>query len=212
MKIAPQPALPKALVEALPAKVGVVVPEEQRKYEQKETRSGVEWAVSLGPGHEKFAREVFGAAFREAPAFDDVASAGKAAGVQAIFVPRIEQYSFATARETGGEYFAVTIRYRFDLLAPDGNKVDSFTLTGYGNSGTEVQGSGAPLELATRAAMRDAAAKFLTQFPEQPIAKQLAGGAVLAAAAEPAAAAPLAAQVIELVPVHEPRRRAATSP
>jgi hypothetical protein len=72
-----------------------------------------------------------------------------------------------TARETGGRYYAVTIRYRIELYSPTGEKVDSLTLTGYGNALAKGISSGKPLTEASRAAMRDAAAKFLVQFPEQ---------------------------------------------
>jgi hypothetical protein len=206
VKIAPEPILPKPLVQALPAKVGVVIAEDMRKYAQSETRSGVDWNIALGAGHQKLAREVFAATFREALVFDDLDAARKAPGLQAIFEPRIEQYSFATARETGGDYFAVTIRYRINLLAPDGGKVDALTVTGYGNSGNGASGTSAPLEMASRAAMRDAAAKFLTQFPEMPVAKQLAAGTVLVAEASTAKPPMVAAQLIEAVPIRESRR------
>jgi hypothetical protein len=206
VKIAPEPVLPKPLVPALPARVGVVIPADMRSYAQNETRSGVDWNIALGAGHVKLAREVFGAAFRDIQVFDDVEAARRGAGLQAIFEPRIEQYSFATARETGGDYFAVTIRYRINLMAPDGGKVDVFTLTGYGNSGNGSTGSSAPLEAASRAAMRDAAAKFLTQFPETPVAKRLAAGDVLVADASTATPPLVAAQMIEAVPIRESRR------
>jgi hypothetical protein len=98
--------------------------------------------------------------------------------VQAVFEPNIEQYSFATAQETGGEYVAVTIRYRIEVTAPDGGAHDTLTLTGYGTSPTSSLGFDAtgPMDQATRAAMRDAAAKFMVQFGELPLAATLAKG------------------------------------
>ena len=207
VKIAPEPVLPKALVQPIPATVGFVLASDQRNYSHNEERLGVPWSVSLGKGQEKLAREVFAAMFREAREFADLEAARAAPGLQAIFDPRIEQYSFATARETGGDYVAVTIRYRINLLAPDGRKYDAFTLTGYGNSMASSMSNATPLEQATRAAMRDAAAKLLTQFPEVPGAAQLGRGEVLVAAAEGAAATGVPAlQAIEAVPVRPSRR------
>ncbi len=153
------------------------------------------------------ARAVFKAMFRGAEEFEDVDAARRAEGLQAIFEARIEQYSFATARETGGEYVAATIRYRILLRTPSGEPVDAFTLSGYGSSPAGgMGGSGAPLEMATRAAMRDAAAKFLTQFPEQPVAKQLAAGQPLVAVASAPGATLAARPVIEAVPIRASRR------
>ncbi len=207
VKIAPEPVLPKALVQPIPARVGFVIAGDQRNYAHNEERLGVPWSVSLGKGQEKLAREVFAAMFSEAREFPDLDAARAAPGLQAIFDPRIEQYSFATARETGGDYVAVTIRYRINLLAPDGRKYDAFTLTGYGNSMASSMSNATPLEQATRAAMRDAAAKLLTQFPEVPVAAQLGRGEVLVAAAEGSAAGPVPAlQAIEAVPVRPSRR------
>ena len=204
VKIAPQPVLPKALVQPVPAHIGFVLPSDQKDYAHNETRGGVPWSISLGEGQRKLAREVFKASFRVADEFEDLEAAKRAAGLQAIFEARLEQYSFATARETGGDYVAVTIRYRILLRTPRGEPFDTYTLTGYGNSPGGGMSNSAPLDLATRAAMRDAAAKFLTQFPEQPVARLLASGQPLLAAAT--AAQPAMLEVIEAVPIRESRR------
>ena len=206
VKIAPQPVLPKALVQPVKARIGYVLPADQKDYAHNENRAGVPWSVSLGEGQRKLAREVFKAAFLSAEEFEDLEAARRAEGLQGIFEARIEQYSFATARETGGDYVAVTIRYRILLRTPAGDPVDAYTLTGYGNSLSSSMSSSKPLDSATRAAMRDAAAKFLTQFPEQAIAKELGSGRPLVAAAN-SQSAPLATlQAIEPVQVRESRR------
>lgn len=199
VQIAPTPTLPHALVSPLPIHVGVVVAGDMRNFSHKETRAGAEYSVALGAGHLKLAQEVFSALFQEATIFPDLASARAAAGLAAIFEPRMEQYSFATAQETGGSYVAVTIKYRIVLSTPGGEPVDAFTLTGYGNSLATSMSSGAPLALATQAAMRDAAAKFLVQFPEQPLARQLATGTPLLP--QSAAANTGAKDPIEAVPI-----------
>lgn len=172
--IHPATKLPKPLVVVLPAHVGLVIPAEMRNFTHSETRWGVEWNVALGAGHHDLMAEVLKDTFAEVREFKDLDEARAAPDLKAIFEPRIEQYSFVTARETGGRYYAVTIRYRFDLYAPTGEKVDSLTLTGYGNALASGMSSGKPLENASIAAMRDAAAKFLVQFPEQSIGGRLA--------------------------------------
>jgi hypothetical protein len=134
----------------------------------------VDWNIALGDGHTHMMREMFKDEFDQVQEFKDVEEAKSAPGLKAIFEPRIEQYSFVTARETGGRYYAVTIRYRINLYTPTGDKADSLTLTGYGNALAKGMSSGKPLEQASLAAMRDAAAKFLVQFPDQPIGERLA--------------------------------------
>jgi hypothetical protein len=208
VKIAPTMEMPKPLVVPSPARVGVVLTPEQRTFKHSEDRGGVPWEVDLSPGNGKFAELVFASAFTEARVFEDVDSARAASGLDAIFEPRVEQYSFATARETGGDYVAVTIRYRINLLTPGGDVYDTFTLTGYGNSIAGGMSSSEPLNAASRAAMRDAAAKFLTQFPLQAVAQKLARGERLVAEAAQGPASSLAAlQAIQAVPVRDTRRR-----
>lgn len=207
VQIAPVPKIPRALVVPAPVKVGVVIGADMRNYAHRETRGGVSWNIALGEGHAQHMRSLYGSGFQQVVEFPDLESARAAAGLSAIFEPRIEQYSFATTRDTGGEYVAVTIRYRIDLFAPDGAPVDSFTLTGYGSAPGGGLGSGEPLAIATRNAMRDATAKFLTQFPAQAAAQRLARGETLEGSrpgAGPGASA--AALAIEAVPIREPRR------
>jgi hypothetical protein len=174
VQIKPEAALPKPLVVALPAHIGLVIPAETRNYTHSETRWGVDWTVQLGEGHRNLMLEVLKDEFSEVREYKDIESARAAPDLKAIFEPTIENYSFVTARETGGRYYAVTIRYRIDLYSPAGEKVDSLTLTGYGNALAKGMSSGKPLQLASTAAMRDAAAKFLVQFPEQSIGERLA--------------------------------------
>lgn len=199
VKIAPTSKLPHALVNQLPAHVGVVVAGDMRNYSHKETRAGGEYDISLGAGHQKLSQDIFSALFREATLYPDLGAARAASGLAAIFEPRIEQFSFATAQETGGVYYAVTIKYRIVLSTATGEPVDAFTLTGYGNSLASGMSGSVPLALAAQAAMRDAAAKFMVQFPEQSVAKQLATAQPLVAQALAANAGPK--DLIEAVPI-----------
>ncbi|MGC4029444.1 MAG: hypothetical protein QM696_11260 [Steroidobacteraceae bacterium] len=196
VQVTPEPALPRALVQPLPARVGLVLDSGLRGYRHEETRYGSGWAVNLGPGHVKMMESMFGASFGGVARFDSVDEAQAATGLQAIFVPGIEQFSFATARDTSGGYWATTIRYRIAVLAPDGTPADALTLTGYG-SAREDGGKGASLTHATIAAMRDAAAKFLVQLPRQGLATPLKAGEVVKVGKDIA----LAVDAIEVVPI-----------
>lgn len=199
--IKPEPVLPRALVVPMATRIGLVLPAETRKFVHSETRWGVDWKIELGPGHERLAPRLFQAAFRDVQMFEDVDAARRARDLKAIFELKIENYSFNTQRETGRHY-AVTIRYRLNLYAPDGALADSYTFTGYGTSLAGGMASNKPLAAATLAAMRDAAAKFLVQFPEQTAGRTLSKN-------EPVAAEALAGgsgrvrDIIEVVPIDE---------
>jgi hypothetical protein len=202
--VQPEGKLPTALVQKMPAAVGLVVADDMRNFKHQETRAGVSWQADLGAGHTKFAEQLFNAGFREVRLFRTLEDAKAASGLAAIFEPRIEQYSFATARETGANYYAVTIRYRIAVTTPTGEPVDTLTLTGYGNAPAGGLSGEKPLAIASVAAMRDAAAKFLVQFPEATLAKPLRAGQSLVAAGAPGqlAANVAAVDIIEAVPIN----------
>jgi hypothetical protein len=217
--VRPEGDLPKAVIVATPAKVGVVVTPETANYTHKESRASVDYQADLGPSHKHLVEEIFKAEFTEAKMFDSVDAARLEPGLLAIFEPRIEQFSFASAKETGGVYCAVTIRYQIAVYAPSGELVDSLTLTGYGSGPAPKIGNGEEeLGIAAFAAMRDAAAKFLTQFPDLELAKPLLASQPLKPKVQPVpgsteALAVVADTSIEQVPINDPPvAQAATSP
>lgn len=208
--VRPEGDLPKPLIVATPAKVGVVITPEAGSYTHKESRASVDYEADLGPSHKHLIEEIFKAEFTEAKMFESVDAARVEPGLMAIFEPRIEQFSFANAKETGGVYCAVTIRYNIGIYAPDGSLVDNLTLTGYGSGPAPKIGNGEEeLAIAAYAAMRDAAAKFLTQFPGLDIAKPLLASRAIEPRAQPiggsadtAASSP--EMTIETVPINDP--------
>jgi hypothetical protein len=150
---------------------------------------------------------------------NDLQSIPTSPPLRAVIEPRIEQFSFITPRDTGAKYYAVTIRYRLNVFAPDGRLADSLTFTGYGSSPSGGITSTTPMILATKAAMRDAAAKFLVQFPEQAITKKMIAELPLieepvAPAVAGSASAPGDKIVIESVPIVDsaPQTTAPASP
>jgi len=140
--VRPEGDLPKALVVPTPAKVAVVVTPETANYTHKESRASVDYEAQLGPGHKHLVEEIFRAEFADAKVFDSVDAARLEPGILAIFEPRIEQFSFANAKETGGVYCAVTIRYQIGIYAPNGQQIDTLTLTGYGSGPAAQIGNG----------------------------------------------------------------------
>jgi hypothetical protein len=218
VSVRPEGELPKPLIVATPAKVAVVITNEAANFVHKESRANVDYEAQLGPAHKQIIEEIFRAEFREAKFFEDLDSARKEPGVHAIFEPRIEQFSFANAKETGGAYCAVTIRYQIYIYAPDGQQVDLLTLTGYGSGPAPNIGNGQDeLAVAAYAAMRDAAAKFLTQFPGLDVAKPLLASQALVPKQAPApgsaeAQAAAAVTTIEALPINETPVVASTRP
>jgi hypothetical protein len=196
VKVRPEQTLPHAAIQPANARAGLVLEQELREYSHAESRGGGDWTIELGPGHERLFTSVFSTSIANLQVFANLDAARAAPGLQALFVPHIEQYSFATAQETSGAYWAVTIRYRISVLSPQGDVVETLALTGYG-SAPAARRSAESLTTATKAAMRDAAAKFLVQLPHQPLTQKLVAGQNLSAAD----ASSVAVEVVELVPV-----------
>ena len=206
VKVKAEPKLPPALVSQLPLTIGVFYPSGFRTYVHREDRWGSGYEVNLGPGHVQLADQLFHLEFAHTVAVENLTAAPKSPALAAIVEPRIERYSFLTARDTGGQYFAVTIDYRLNLFNSAGERIDSFTFVGYGSAPSTGIKSEAPLFAATQAAMRDAAAKFLVQFPEQATVKRLLKGETITPLAELKAqqdTAPAGSDTIEAVPIEE---------
>jgi hypothetical protein len=216
--VRPEGDLPPPLVVPTPAKVGVVVTPETGNYVHKEQRASVDYEAQLGPSHKQLVEEIFKAEFTDARMFESVDAARLEPGLMAIFEPRIEQFSFASAKETGGVYCAVTIRYQIAIFAPNGEPVDTLTLTGYGSGPAPKIGNGEEeLGIAAYAAMRDAAAKFLTQFPGLDVAKPLLASQALQPKVQPIAGTPEASAIeaemsIETVPINDTPVASTSSP
>jgi hypothetical protein len=189
VEVAAESEMPRPLIEPLPITVGVHYSEDFSKYQHAEERWGVKWKAELGPYHVRMAEKLFHAAFRDLVPVTDLKALPASPPYVAILEPRIEQYSFITPKDTGANYYAVTIKYRLNVLAPTGETADSLTFTGYGSFKSGGVSTTSPMVSATKAAMRDAAAKFLVQFPEQDVAKKLVAGTPLIEPVAPVAAA-----------------------
>ena len=199
--VKPEYQMPRALIVPVNARVGLVLDNELRAWRHEETRAGTDWKVELGAVTARMWEGMLKTSFTEVHVFRSLDEAIAGSGnLQILAQPRIEQFSFATDRETVGGYWAATIRYRLGVFSPTGQPVDSLTLTGYGNSFDEG-GPKSSLDHAARAAMRDTSAKFLVQLPRQPIAARLATGAVIDVPTAPM----LSADVIEAVPINPPQ-------
>jgi hypothetical protein len=182
IQVKPALSIPRALIKPIDMEVGVYYSPEYRKFEHRETRWGSDWKIALGEEHVRMTDNLFAQAFTKTTRLDKFPTEGASAPVKAIIEPRIEQYSFITPRDTGGEFYAVTIKYRLNLDTPSGAPIDSYQFTGYGTAESGGMSAEKPMMAATVVAMRDAAAKFLVQFSEQPAVKRLAlGEAVLVA-------------------------------
>ena len=145
-QVRPVDRSPTPLVDPLPMDAGLFLDSELRQYVYKEKRWNIDWQVALGE-----------------------------AGVTHAY--RMAKATFVTPRDAGGSLYQVTLRFRMNVHDSQGRLVDSLVYTGYGATGSgSGLGSTGPLTAATELALRDAGAKFLTEFPLQPVVQQVLRG------------------------------------
>jgi hypothetical protein len=181
VSVKPASTLPPPLVDRLPAAIGVHYPTEFSTYVHKEARSGTDYEMALGGAHVAKLDRFLDAMFERVVHVDSIAGlAAIQPPVAFSMVPRFEEYSFLTPRDSGGEQFTVTIAYRIDIYDPAGRQVDSLRYSGFGTSAAGTLGTSTePLVLATQKAMRDAGSKFAAEFTSQEsVARLLRGEAV----------------------------------
>ncbi len=182
--------LPPPLVEKLPARVGIYYSKEFREYVHKETRSQVDYEVTLGPAHVTNLDWLLKAMFSEVVPVEDPTKAGEVRPpLVMVLEPRFEEYSFLTPKDVAGEAFIVTIRYLLTVYDGEGARVDAFTYTGYGREAARALANKEPLAIATQRAMRDAGAKVAVELPEQDAIRLLIRNPLAASEARAAAAA-----------------------
>jgi hypothetical protein len=167
-RLTTQAQLPPPLIDKLPVRVGVYYSKEFAEYVHKETRSQIDYEVTLGPAHVTNLNWLLGAMFAELVEVEDPA---RVADIRPplLFVlePKFEEFSFLTPKDVAGEAFVVTIRYLLTLYDGNGSRVDSFTYTGYGREKARTLGGKEPLAIATQRAMRDAGAKVAVELTDQ---------------------------------------------
>jgi hypothetical protein len=163
-----QAQLPPPLIDKLPARVGIYYSKEFREYIHKETRSEINYEITLGPAHVQNLDWLLKAMFTEVvPVEDPTHVAGLQPPLVMVLEPRFEEYSFLTPKDVAGEAFIVTIRYLLTVYDGDGGRADAFTFTGYGREKARTLASKEPLQIATQRAMRDAGAKVAVELTEQ---------------------------------------------
>jgi len=185
--------IPKPLIDRIPVVAGVYLPLEFREkiYDEKR-EGGIEYHIGLGKAQTAGFMRVLDAMFiRVVPVAEPGAAAATDPEIRGVLVPTLEDFAFVTPTDSGTPVYAVSLRYRIELYSPQGELRESWTFTGYGTAptGTFPGGGDEVLHAATRAAMRDAAAKLAAEFHEQAIARGLLPGSPTAPAEVPEPAA-----------------------
>lgn len=170
------PAIPPPLVTKIPVVVGVYLPLEFREKVHTEKRDGAKYSIAIGKGQsEGFLRLLDAMFLRTVPVPSVDAGARTDPEIRGVLEPVLEEFAFITPSDAGSDLYAVSLKYRINGYTPTGELRESWTFTGYGTQSSAGLGASRKeaLDVATRLAMRDAAAKLATEFREQAVVRGL---------------------------------------
>lgn len=162
-------SVPSPLVEPIPLGVGVHYEQALRGYthDTEEADDGGIWNIRLGESQIRLFDKLFQALFREAVPVENVQAGALLPGIDLVIKPSIESYSFQTPWGTNSKFYEVDIHYNLAFYTPEGELITHWPIAGHGRSRSQLLSSDKPLEEATIAAMRDAAALVVIELPEK---------------------------------------------
>jgi hypothetical protein len=169
--------VPAPLIAKIPVVIGVHLPLEFREkvYEEKREGGG-RYTIGLGKAQTAGFMRILDAMFARVVPVDSPASAAATdKEIRGVLQPTLDDYAFVTPVDSGTPMYAASLRYTVRLYSPTGQLSESWSFTGYGTqAASAMPGKGDDaLQMATKLAMRDAAAKLAAEFREQAIARGL---------------------------------------
>lgn len=157
---------PSPLVRKIPITVGVYYPEELRNFsftEIDDYTGDDQYIVNSGASQIALFNTVLPALFQNVVMLDSLEN--RPAGVDAVFVPAIEEFQLGLPAKTKLKVYEVWVKYNMRLENPEGEYIADWVMTAYGKSPTEsFQSVDAGVQDATVVALRDLAASFTLGF------------------------------------------------
>ena len=127
-----------------------------------------EFNIESGRSHMELFNAVLPAMFDRVIVVDNLEDA-RAAGVDAVFAPAIEEFQLALPAKTKLDVYEVWIKYNMRLLTAEGDYIADWILTSYGKTPTETFRSVADgINEAAVVALRDLASSFSLSFGQVP--------------------------------------------
>jgi hypothetical protein len=162
-------SVPRPLVELLPLEVGVHYDEilSEYTYYEEDADDGVGWKVRLGETQVQLFDRLFSALFREVVHVDDPETGQQLPEIDLLIEPTLESYSFQTPWGTNTDFYEVDIQYTLSFYTPEGDLITHWPIACHGRSRSQLFSADKPLEAATVAAMRDAAAMIVVGLREK---------------------------------------------
>ena len=129
-----------------------------------------EWTIKLGAANLEMFRTLFNGMFIKTIELDPNSKEVFDPEIDFIIEPKLEEVEFSVPQQSGTDQFVVWLRYNLKLLQADGQLIDDWRITGYGqqDKGDLGMGSENAMKEAAIMALRDAAANIVVGFPKAP--------------------------------------------
>ena len=165
-----QGSFPAPNVARLPMNIAVVYDEELRNFHYIEysEKGDEEYNIASGNSHVDLFNAVLPAMFESVVVVDNVQAAIES-GVDAIFIPRIDEFQLALPNKTKLDVYEVWIRYNMSFLEGDATQIADWVLTSYGKTPTQnMRSADSAINDAAVVALRDLASSFSLSFGQVP--------------------------------------------
>lgn len=161
---------PSPNVRRIPLALGVLYDDDLKNFSYTEysDTGKEEYEVASGNTHMDLFGTVLPAMFERVVVVDSL-EAARAAQVDAVFEPSIEEFQLALPQKTRLDAYEVWVKYNMRLLAPDGSYIADWVVTSYGKTPTEsLRSTESGINDATVGALRDLASNFSLTFTSVP--------------------------------------------
>ncbi len=163
-------SFPTPNIGKLPLSLAVVYDDtlEEFTYTEYSETGQEEYHIQSGQSHIELFNAILPAMFDQVVRVDAVEE-GAGAGVDAIFVPNIEEFQLALPAKTRLDVYEVWIKYNMRLLTAEGDYLADWVLTSYGKTPTETfVSTETAINAAAIVALRDLASTFALSFAQVP--------------------------------------------
>lgn len=162
---------PPPLIEPLPITLGVWMDDNFRKHEifdEARSRNEASWVVNTGEAQVQMWNTLLTGMFTKVVYLDSPPGQSHAA-VDAVLIPHVDELQYAIPAHTKIKVYEIWMRYRFELVSPDGQPIAEWRMSSYGKTPTAfLQSDQDAVNLAAVMALRDAGAHFATTFTKEP--------------------------------------------
>jgi len=163
-------SFPTPNIGTLPVTLAVVYDDSLQDFTYTEySETGQEeYHIQSGQSHIELFNAILPAMFERVILVDAIEQAAEA-GVDAVFVPNIEEFQLALPAKTRLDVYEVWIKYNMRLLTAEGDYLADWVLTSYGKTPTETfRGTESAINDAAIVALRDLASTFALSFTQVP--------------------------------------------